>query len=149
MKAVACRYIAFAIIACLISCAEKEYDPESFLVYSVLFQSLSTDWKASYSNVDFWKQSGKPCFFKIDSDRYSYVSVLVEVGFGVTAWNEELEAEPEKAVALLKYMVNNGCKLDEKHPYTGHTAGHIAAFFTKKNPELAWYIFKNASTNRP
>ncbi len=128
------------------SCSSDKKDKEGFLVYSVIFESLNLDANSKIKSIDYWNSVEKPCFFKIENDRYSYVSALVDVGFGVTAWNDEMNLDKARAFDLIKYMVTHGCDLDEVHPYTGHSAAHSAAFFTKKNPDLAWYIFKN-STN--
>lgn len=133
--------VAISFLAC--SCSVPKQVPESFLVYSYIFESLSGQYESGPSTKAFWDQSGRPCFFRVEDARYSYVSALVDIGFGVTPWNESMNIQQESAVGLLKYMVVNGCSLDEPHPFTGHTPAHSSALFTKKNYELAEYVFLN------
>lgn len=140
------KKILSVITICMLlcSCSLPEDDLESFFIYSYIFEKLSGQYKAGPSVERLWEWSGKPCYFVVAGDTYNYVSTLVDVGFGVTPWNEEMKIDQESAVDLLKFMIDNGCDLGEPHPFTGHTPAHSSAFFTRKNYELAKYVMKNS-----
>ncbi|TQV73837.1 hypothetical protein FLL45_13290 [Aliikangiella marina] len=137
-------YILFVLLT-ISSCDVEKKNIELPSIYYSIFISLQGDDHDVDSAKDHWLRAEKPCFYFIEDERYSYVSALVDVGFGVTEWNEELNAKPKLAEDLLKYMVSNGCGLEELHPVTGHSTAHSAAFFTKNNFKLARYVLQNTN----
>lgn len=84
-----------------------------------------------------WNEIGSPCYFKDETNSYSYFSTYVDVGFGVTPFNKIVSVDQKKILNLLRAMHKNGCDINARHPVTGHTPAHTLAIFYRKNTQLA------------
>ena len=92
---------------------------------------------------DKWRNINRPCTFKQDNQQFSYVSLLTDISFEVTSFNETMDIDHDKVIHLIKHMINNHCSINIAHPTTGHIPAHTASIFFRKNPEVAKFIILN------
>ncbi|MFD2094963.1 hypothetical protein ACFSJ3_03140 [Corallincola platygyrae] len=100
----------------------------------------SLDQSSTLQAVDVWQEIGAPCTYQIDGQRYSYFSTSVDIGFGVTPFNKGISVERRKLKTLLKAMLDKGCDINYRHPYTGHLPIHSGVLFYRKNEELTKFL---------
>jgi hypothetical protein len=104
---------------------------------------LSLDDTQTAIPTEVWNNIGRPCIYEDDGVKISYLSLFIDMGFGVTPFNEEYNVNRERIFSVIELMSKNGCSINMPHPVTGYLSAHNAVIFYRKNMPLAKFIIEN------